>query len=84
VCRVSRSSGQLSGCGIGMACCRACLSHRDFVACPRPSLLHRTTRPRIQGLDRLEERQYVLSAFSRPFEREADDVSLPACLRDGW
>src|SRR6266487_4274146 len=67
VCRVSRSSGQLSCCGIGVACCRACLSHRDFAACPRPSLLHRTAGPRIQGLDRLEERQYVLSAFSRPY-----------------
>jgi hypothetical protein len=68
--RVSRSSGQLSGCGIGMACCRACLSHRDFAACPRPSLLHRTARSRIRGLDRLEERQYVLSAFSRPLSEK--------------
>ena len=65
--RVSRSSGQLSCCAIGMARCRACLSHRDFAACPRPSLLHRTAWPRIRGLDRLEERQYVLSAFSRPY-----------------
>ena len=70
VCRVSRSSGQVSGCGIGMACCRACLSHRDFAAGPRPSLLHRTAGPRIQGLDRLEERQYVLSAFSRPLSEK--------------
>jgi hypothetical protein len=66
VCRVSRSSGQLSGCGIGMASCRACLSHRDFAARPRPSLLHRTAGPRIQGSDRLEERQYVLCALGRP------------------
>jgi hypothetical protein len=68
--RVSRSSGQLSGCGIGMACCRACLSHRDFAARPRPSLLHRKAGPRIKGLDRLEERQYVLSAFSRPLSEK--------------
>jgi hypothetical protein len=67
---VSRSSGQLSGCGIGMACCRACLSHRDFAACPRPSLLHCTAGPRIQGLGRLEERQYVLSTFSRPLSEK--------------
>src|SRR5207249_6898845 len=70
VCRVSRSTGQVSGCGIGMACCRACLSHRDFAAGPRPSLLHRTAGPRIQGLDRLEERQYVLSALSRPLSEK--------------
>jgi len=68
--RVPRSSGQLSGCGIGMACCRACLSHRDFAACPRSSLLHRTAGPRIHGPDRLEERQYVLSAFGRPFSEK--------------
>src|SRR3989440_4986228 len=70
VCRVSRSSGQVSGCGIGMTCCRACLSHRDFAAGPRPSLLHRTAGPRIRGLDRLEERQYMLSAFSRPLSEK--------------
>ena len=28
VCRVSRSSGQISGCGIGTACCRACFAQR--------------------------------------------------------
>src|SRR5439155_216653 len=68
--RVPRSSGQLSGCGIGMACRRACLSHRDFAAYPRSSLLHRTAGPRIHGPDRLEERQYVLSAFGRPFSEK--------------
>jgi len=68
--RVPRSSGQLSGGGIGMACCRACLSHRDFAACPRSSLLHRTAGPRIHGLDRLEERQYVLGAFGRPLSEK--------------
>jgi hypothetical protein len=68
--RVSCSSGQLSRCGIGMASCRACLSHRDFAACPRSRLLHRTAGPRIQGLDRLEERQHVLSAFSRPLSEK--------------
>jgi len=68
--RVPRSSGQLAGCGIGMACCRACLSHRDFAACPRSSLLYRTAGPGIHGLDRLEERQYVLSAFGRPFSEK--------------
>ena len=67
---VSRSSGQLSGCGIGMASCRARLSHRAFAARPRSSLLHRTARPRIHGPDRLEERQYVLSAFGRPFSEK--------------
>ena len=82
--RVPRSSGQLSGCGIGMACCRACLSHRDFAACPRSSLLHRTAGPRIHGLDRLEERQYVLSAFGRPFsEKPMMRVFQRASATDG-
>src|SRR5207302_6293564 len=63
VCRVSRGSGQVSGCGIRMACRRACLRHHDFAAGPRSSLLHGTAGPRIEGMDRLEERQYVLSAF---------------------
>jgi hypothetical protein len=70
VCRVSCRSGQISGCGIGMACCRACLSHHDFAARPGSSLLDGTTGPRIQGLDRLEERQHVLGAFSRPLSEK--------------
>ena len=67
---VPRSSGELSGCGIGVACCRARLSHRDFAACPRSSLRHRTAGPWICGLDRLEERQYVFSAIRRPFSEK--------------
>src|SRR3989441_11321843 len=36
VSRVSRSSGQVSGCGIGMACCRARSRHRDFAGGATP------------------------------------------------
>jgi hypothetical protein len=68
--RVSRTSGQLSGCGIGMAPCRACLRHRDFAACPGPNLLHRTAGPRIQRLHGLEKRQHVLSTFGRPLREQ--------------
>src|SRR3982750_3260404 len=67
-----------------MACCRSCLSHRDFAACPRSSLLHRTARPRIHRLDRLEERQDVLSAFGRPFsEKPMMRVVQRASATDG-
>jgi hypothetical protein len=47
------------------------LGHGYLAAYPRPSLLHRTARPRIRGLGRLEERQDVLGAFSRPLGEES-------------
>ncbi len=71
VCRPPRRTGQLSGCGVGVACCRARLGHRYLATYPRPSLLHRTARPRIRGLGRLEKRQDVFSAFSRPLSEES-------------
>jgi hypothetical protein len=78
VCRISRSSGQVPGCGIGMASCRPCLSHRDLT--PRPGTPHvdRPARTIVPRVCLLEVVQHMLRAVGRPDCEEAVVVILEA------
>jgi hypothetical protein len=59
---VPRGSAQGSRRSHGMAARRSGLGHRDLAPRPRPNLLDRFSRPRVRGLDGLEEVQNVLRA----------------------